>query len=240
MSSKFPTPNRGRRSLALAAFLLVLPACGRSKPDPNAGVAVRLGDLTISNDEVERHVEFYRKWDPALAPGRIRRTVMLDEILPRAVIAALVPEDKRREIRAKIDDLAKAVAQAGGSLDALRRLGEPLGGREDSRLVLPLNDLSPDVAEVVFSLPVGVASGAIHSTYGSLVVAVVEEVRTKIDARMARRIYSVFIPYSTERGIKDKVRAGVQVLCNRTAYIRRKYMDDLAPLFKNRRLLEQR
>lgn len=239
----------------LASLLALLCACSRgpTKTGSPPGTAIIIsaatgeargeaeredGDIRVTEEELNRYLDYYRRWDPSLSAGRIRRTVLMDFILPTRVMLRLVSEEDRDRAIRRAEDLSHSVRQAGGGLETLRRLGKDHGGREEKYPVLPLGDLSPDVAGEVFGTPEGLVTKAIHSIYGSVVIGIVTVERGSLDNQEMRRIYSVFLPYSTRPGLKNEVSSAVSAMKKRVAHIHPRYLEELSPLFEESRALK--
>lgn len=235
------------RTMPVLALSCAASSCGpRSEGTPASGTAVVIAkaseedtEIRVSEEELNRYLDHYRHWDPSLSAARIRRTVLMDFILPMRTVERLVSREERERAVARAEDLSRSVRQAGGSLEAFRRLGKDHGGQEQGFPVLPLGDLSPDVATEVFKTPEGLVTPAVHSIYGSVVIGIVAVEKGSMDNQEMRRIYSVFIPYSDRPGLKNEVSSAVSGLRKRVALIQSRYIDDLSPLFEETRALKQ-
>jgi hypothetical protein len=220
---------------SVAAATLLLAACGQGDPAPRdppspGDVVVQVGGCEVTDAELNRFVAYARRIDPSLAPAHVRRVHLRDYWLTRAAVARLAPREHIAAARDKAERLAEAVAQAGGTLEALRRYGGPYGGKEPDEWFPPLNAFAADVQEAVFETAVGRATGAIHSVLGSFVLGIVAEERR--GNAPARRVYTAFFPY-LEDVMRGDVAAAIEALLDEDAWLHPRYRVELAPMFDN-------
>lgn len=202
-----------------------------AKPGPD-DVVLKFAEFSVKDKELNRFIAYCQRMDPSLALAKIRRDTFTGQILPHFVAHSLLDPETVRAQERKAEDLAKAVANRGGDISDLRKLGAPFGGEQPDRYFLPFNHLSLDVAEIAFTLEPGRASAAIHSAQGSLVLAVVEEKDVIAGSSPARKLYTVFFPYSEAPDFGKLVREKIKSVLQSTPRIHSLYLDDFAPLFR--------
>jgi hypothetical protein len=216
--------------------LAVLLAGCPQRPDESAWSQVptaddpvlQIADIDVTAGELDRFVPYIRGVDPALSKAFIRRTVLKDFWLLGAVVRAVASKERVAQARRRAENVATAVAQAGGTVDALRRIGAQYGGEESGDYLSPLNSLAADALEQVFTIAVGQTTGAIHSVWGSAVLGVVDERRRTV---LQRKIYTVHFPYLATETTKSEVLTALDALLGAEAWVHPLYRDDLGSLF---------
>ncbi len=226
--------------LALAAVVLGMASCGEkrgsststgsARPRPD-DVVVQVGAFDFTDRELNEFVPYARKWDKTVAPAFARRVSLSDYWLTKRVVASLLPAKQLQSIQARATRLAEAVAQAGGTVDALRHLGKQFGLEEGDTYIQPINKFAIDIARATFETPVGSATGAIHSAAGSTIIGVVDEINR--GGFPARKVISVFFDYSKKKMTRTEIREATNQLRKAPAWIHPYYRKQLASLFDN-------
>ncbi len=233
-------PVRLGLAVALCAWL---PSCGKepTKPSPKPSalkpdtVVLRFGDIEITDGELNAFVSFSQKTDPTLAPAFIRRVTLIDYLIPKKLAWRMAPKAEFESARRKAEDLANAVERAGGTLEALRRFGSAVGGKEQTGFLPPFNRLPPDFSRAVFRVEIGGATGAIHGVYGSMVAGAIEE-RPPLPPSTVRerRIYAAYFPYSSNPTFKQDVIAAGHKLRAGVTYVHPEYEDEFESVFRRK------
>ncbi|PIE24814.1 MAG: hypothetical protein CSA62_03005 [Planctomycetota bacterium] len=230
-------PGRSRAETILAGLLpLLLSACGHEpeKPLPAAPpgpkeVVLRIGDQEITQEQLNRHLPFLRKLDSQAAPAFLRRILLKDHILSKRVALLLAEPAQVADARRRGAALAKAVAEQGGDLQALMRLGKTFDGHESKDFITPRPTLPIDMAEAAWDCPVGRSTKAIETTYGVALIGVIEErERPAPLTGTERRLYTVFFPWSQDATFRLKVLRRCDRLLGEFRYVHPAYRDEFA------------
>ena len=160
-----------------------------------------------------------------------RRTVFMDYCLPKKIVENLTTKKERDLAKQKADSFFQIVQADGGDLKALRKNGDPIGGKEESGHYPRVNILTPDVTQALFNREVGEITIPIPTVYGVLIVGAVDEKKGMNAFESHRGIYTVFFPYSADRPLGSQTREQIQKLLQEKPYIHPYYQDDFAPLF---------
>ena len=216
--------------LLLAAGAVTL-CCGQTsdivtKPGPDT-VVIQAGPFDVTQDELDRWVEWTCSVDTSLAPAFARRVLLEDHVLPRKVAEATAGPDRVAEVQERADQLANLVAGGGGSVELLRTLGKQYGVDDDSTYHPQLNRLEAPVAHAVFTTPVGFCTRAIRVATGCIIAGVVAE-DTKTTPK--RRISRVFLEYSKQLTTPE-IRRRVLAIKEGKAWVHPYHRDDLETFF---------
>jgi hypothetical protein len=119
--------------LALAASVLVaaLAACERDPPPKSwpPGTVLAVDEVPIGVDEVDLASVYVQRIEPAASPAQLRRQALANVALPRAIAAAIAPEERRearRQAEAKLAELRTGVVgppKPDGAYGELRTAG---------------------------------------------------------------------------------------------------------------------
>lgn len=174
------------------------------RPGPDE-IVVRVGDMAITQAELDQDFDFLKGADPSLSAGYIRYYVLTQVLIPGRLIRKALDPEVTAEVRKRAEELARAVRSAGGDLATLRRYGDPLGGKESPFPLFRTNDLEIAAARAAFDLEIGEVSGAIHGIWGSYVLSPTSVVPGVAGSAESRNVYTVFFPYSQESGFKSRI-----------------------------------
>jgi hypothetical protein len=200
------------------------------KPGKNE-VVLRIGDYSFTEAEINSYTGFLSKASNGESEAQIRRTVFMDFCLPKKIVENLTSKQERDQAKKKADIFFQIVLADGGDLKALRKNGDPIGGKEESGHYPRVNILTPDVTKSLFDREVGEITPPIPTVFGVLIVGAVDEKKGMNAFESHRGIYTVFFPYSQDRPLGSQTRAQIQKLLREKPYIHPYYFDDFAPLF---------
>ncbi len=200
------------------------------KPGKNE-VVLRIGKYSFTESEINAYTDFLSKASNGESKAQIRRTVFMDYCLPKKIVESLTSQEERAKVKQKADTFFQIVLADGGDLKALRKNGDPIGGKEESGHYPRVNILTPDVTKLLFDRSVGEITPPIPTVFGILIVGAVDEKKGMNAFESHRGIYTVFFPYSEKRPLGSQTRGVIQKLLQEKPYIHPYYFDDFAPLF---------
>ena len=198
------------------------------KPGP-ADVVLVTGPFAIQLGELDQHLEWSKKIDPALADPYIRRRTLEDDILKRRIVRQLVSANEIASARATIDRISTAVAANGDDIKALREVGKNYSFYDDGTYSPPFNAFSPGLARTLWSTAKGKVAAPVEDISSFVVAGVVDtKKRGPIEVRRIAQIRIAFRPTLLMSEVNDaitKLRKG-------KAYVHPKYKADFEPYFK--------
>ncbi|GEM_PF-3160572 len=194
-------------------------------------IVLRVGNFSFTEGEINAFTDFLAKASNGESKAQIRRTVFMDYCLPKKIVETLTSKKERNQARKKAESFFQIVLADGGDLKALRKNGDPIGGKEESGHYPRVNILTPDVTKQLFDRSVGEITPPIATVYGVLIVGVVDQKKGMNAFETHRGIYTVFFPYSKDRPLGSQTREQIQKLLTKKPYIHPYYFDDFAPLF---------
>lgn len=186
-------------------------------PGPD-DVVLKLGAAEFTLAQLDEWVPWSQALDAALSEAKIRRVTLTDFLLPRAVAQGLVGPDKLRSVEKRAESFYKALVEAGGKPDDMRRVAKAhaVTLRDDGEYLRPFNQMPFDMARAAFETSVGSHSAVLESTVGFVVIAVVDKREETIEKR---RILTAPFPYDDDVNFGGRVRKLSHELLSERAWV---------------------
>ncbi|MCB9882689.1 MAG: peptidyl-prolyl cis-trans isomerase [Planctomycetes bacterium] len=219
----------------LAGSALVAHACTKSTetrdPEPADVVAV-IGPVRVTDEELNRFVEWSKRLDPALSPAKIRRITVTDFWLPYRIARGLAGNDVVTRAKDAAEEFHRALVEAGGDFESFRRIAKVQGVHfeDGDEYVRAFNTLPMSLATAAFETPVGGHTGPLASTLGYAVLGVIDE---RFDGVVMRRLVMATFPFDSSIAFGNLVKKQSLDLWDERSYVHPRYRVEFENVLRN-------